>query len=642
MERVLDEFKLFKDSVISSTEQNLGINEVQQLRFQVEQYERVFPIYVSKLKDFEDQNKRLVDEKQALCKDIEQMKERLSNAEAVVFSFGTPEAIRQRAPAIEQAPRPEVQTIPITSRLPDQGTRPKDVPDSPMSTPEMVDLSDSPPGPASNQSTEPVSKQPEPVSKKPVWGAEPSSGTTKSAGILSILKAGQKPIEQQNTLGGGITAGADTDMGAGDGASTSVPSPTPKLISLTAGSRAEDANGKRLRATGPTLQDQEQPASKRPLSQQGDSPREDRSRLPASLPRDRQERQELEKEIENEVKRSCSAIAWTKVTRFEDIDHWFYDLRDAGTEPPGLLVQESRKMVLTWKAALGNRYHPLQHGAGSTIMPLEHAYKSFKAVTSGMSISVWVSRAIARVQWLHDILSIPKLVAKNGDPLTTRPVPLIFYYEQLLEDMQHIVAHQFETIPRTIFYPISRGTNRATSPRKSRSAPSERSSSSSSTRFDQGHSGWQTQRTTRSKKSARTADDHFQEVAKDIHEHNKSIPNPYEHEDTEQYNWAFDSLLSNEKKDLIRRSKRLIALIKENDPPKNYIERRKSKVEGPRNTSNLTIKEYDSDAIFELEQFVEDIRDNNADKQIVGYYEDRIGSRKNITFNDGPSGQGPF
>jgi hypothetical protein len=128
-------------------------------------------------------------------------------------------------------------------------------------------------------------------------------------------------------------------------------------------------------------------------------------------------------------------------------------------------------MVLTWKAVLGRGYHPLQHGAGSTIMPLEHAYKSFKAVTAGMSISVWVSRAIARVQWLHDILGIPKLVAKNGDPLTTRPCPLIFYYEQLLEDMQHIVAHQFETIPRTIFYPISRGTNRAPSPASLTCAP---------------------------------------------------------------------------------------------------------------------------------------------------------------------------
>ncbi len=122
------------------------------------------------------------------------MKERLSNAEAVVFSFDTPEAIRQRTPAIEQTPRPEVPTISATSCLPNQGTRPKDVPDSPISTPEMVDLSDSPPGPAGSQS-ESVDKQPEPVSKRPVWGAEPSSVTTKSAAILSILKAGRKPTE---------------------------------------------------------------------------------------------------------------------------------------------------------------------------------------------------------------------------------------------------------------------------------------------------------------------------------------------------------------------------------------------------------------------------------------------------------------
>ncbi len=100
IERVLDEFKLFKDSVISSAEQNLGINEVQQLRFQVEQYENVLPVYASKLKDFEEQNKRLIEEKLGLSRDIEQMKERLSNAEAVVFSLGTPETIRQRTPGI--------------------------------------------------------------------------------------------------------------------------------------------------------------------------------------------------------------------------------------------------------------------------------------------------------------------------------------------------------------------------------------------------------------------------------------------------------------------------------------------------------------------------------------------------------------
>jgi hypothetical protein len=75
-----------------------------------------------------------------------------------------------------------------------------------------------------------------------------------------------------------------------------------------------------------------------------------------------------------------------------------------------------------------------------------------------------------------------------------------------------------------------------------------------------------------------SADEHFQELAKDIHESNKNISNPYEHEDTEQYNWAFDLLLSDEKKELIARSKKLIRLIKSGDPPKNYVERRANKL----------------------------------------------------------------
>ncbi len=47
-------------------------------------------------------------------------------------------------------------------------------------------------------------------------------------------------------------------------------------------------------------------------------------------------------------------------------------------------------------------------------------------------------------------------------------------------------------------------------------------------------------------------------------------------------------------------------------------------------------------AVFDLEQFIDDISTNNADKHIVGYYEDKIGTCKNIDFSDGPSGQGTF
>ncbi len=128
--------------------------------------------------------------------------------------------------------------------------------------------------------------------------------------------------------------------------------------------------------------------------------------------------------------------------------------------------------------------------------------------------------------------------------------------------------------------------------------------------------------------------------------------NPYEHEDTEQYNWTFGSLLSDEKKDLIARSKKLVRLIKSGNPPKNYVERRVNKLKeesGDRNVESnknvhgfygTTIKEYDEYAVFDLEEFIEDINTNNADHHIVGFYEDRVGTYKNINFRDGPSGQG--
>jgi hypothetical protein len=141
-------------------------------------------------------------------------------------------------------------------------------------------------------------------------------------------------------------------------------------------------------------------------------------------------------------------------------------------------------------------------------------------------------------------------------------MPIDILYEQLLEDMKHIVTHMFEVIPRTILTPIP-GAQTSSPSRKSRSAPT---TSSSSLVTETGQNTWRTQKKTRSKKKATTADEHFQELAKDIHESNKNISNPYEQHDAEQCNWAFDTLMSDEKKDLVKRAKRLIILIKANDP----------------------------------------------------------------------------
>jgi tRNA G37 N-methylase TrmD len=85
-----------------------------------------------------------------------------------------------------------------------------------------------------------------------------------------------------------------------------------------------------------------------------------------------------------------------------------------------------------------------QYGGGAgMVMRIEHAHRTFEALTMNMPISGWVSRACAKHHAEHDILRIPTLVAKDGDPLETRPCPLIYYYEQLLEDLKHIVTHNF-------------------------------------------------------------------------------------------------------------------------------------------------------------------------------------------------------
>jgi hypothetical protein len=153
-----------------------------------------------------------------------------------------------------------------------------------------------------------------------------------------------------------------------------------------------------------------------------------------------------------------------------------------------------------------------------------------------------------------------------------------------------------------------------------------------------------------------TADEYFQEIAKEAHERNKGILNPYDHEDIEQFNFAFEGELEQDKKNIIKDTKRLIALIRDNKTPsKEYIGHRKRLLDG--DDSEKAKKDYDEYAIFELEQYTDDIKANNADKCILGYYEDRALNINNPLVNhtgptsiplsiplsippsDGPSGQ---
>ncbi len=421
------------------------------------------------------------DEKSELNQNIERLKQKLNKAESLVFSMGTPEAIRQRGPVIpvmgssaELFPR----LFPPSSQY-DQNKA--GAPDGTVQNlVEPVDLSVSPPEPRDTimeTSTAPVVTSAAPVIK---------------LSFKEIISS----VQRQNNMNKDIAGTLEQ------------PTP-PKLITLSnLGSRKGDTMGKRTRSLGTVSNE---PAQKKPPQNDLASPLE-RAPLLSEQPQARNH--DKEKEVEEEVKRSCQNIQWTRGPLPKNIDHWFYDLRTAGTIPPSSLVAASRAMVIKWKNALGRDYFPYRSTAGGAVMSLEHAHRTFKVLTKELPITGWVSRACAKHQGIHGRTSISLLVARDGDPATTRPCPLIYYYEQLLEDLKHIVTHMFEPIPRTIFTPIPEAQMSSPS-RKSRSAPTV--SSSSMVAADGQHT-WRTQKKARSRKKVPSADEHFQELAKDIHE----------------------------------------------------------------------------------------------------------------------------
>ena len=454
-----------------------------------------------------------------------------------------------------------------------------------------------------------------------------SSAAIANEGEQSVQQEGPQSKQPESFVVDLVDSSPEQNVDQSKGAEADVKMTAPstaRMINLTATtSKPEEANGKRSRSQGNAVADKEQPSAKRPS--QMDSALEQQ-------PARRGRNPEREKEIETEVLQSYQRIKWT---HGYDQDHWFCDLRNV-YKPPEQLVAASRKQVLAWKEALGKAYYPLRSSRPlvSVVERIEDALKTFENVVAGKNLVCWITRACAKHENTHSMTDIPRLIVRDGDPETTRACPLKYYYEQLLEDLKHVVAVNFEPVKRTILEPIPKT---APSP-----APGPRPTQGSApTKGVVDNNAWKTQRSTRRKKTALvdstyTADHYFQDLAKDIHEQNKSIPNVYEHLDTEQYNWAFDIEMDEQTKELVKRTKRLIALVKDKTPPDSYRHMRARKLPSG---SLREIREYDEQAIWELEQYLEDLRDNNADKCILGYYEDRTGA-VNLSSSDGPSGQG--
>ncbi len=228
MRAVMADNWTLKDSMASSSELDQNSQEMKRLRFQVTQYEGILPVYQSRLKDTEELNKKLDEEKTELAKNIERLKQKLDKAESFVFSMGTPEAIRQRGPVMpvmgssaELFPR----LFPSSSQ--DVHSKVGASEGAVQNSGEPVDLSNSP--------TEPGDTIME-INAAPVVA---------SAAFKEVISSVQKQSSMNKNIAG----------------TSEQPTP-PKLIILSnLGSKKEDIMGKRARSLGPAASE---PAQKKP------------------------------------------------------------------------------------------------------------------------------------------------------------------------------------------------------------------------------------------------------------------------------------------------------------------------------------------------------------------------------------------
>ncbi len=188
--------------------------------------------------------------------------------------MGTPETIRQRGPVMGSSAELFPRLFPSSS----QDVQNKvGVPDGTVQNlGEPVDLSVSPPEPGDTV-------------------METSTAPAIKLSYKEIVSSVQKQDKATKNIEG--LAGTPEQP------------PPPRLITLsTLGSKNEDAPGKRTRSLRTVASE---PAQKKPSQNSLASPSEHIS-IPLLLEQPRPRNQDREKEIEEEVKRSCQNIQWTR------------------------------------------------------------------------------------------------------------------------------------------------------------------------------------------------------------------------------------------------------------------------------------------------------------------------------------------
>jgi hypothetical protein len=210
----------------------------------------VIPIYLARIKDTEDSNQKLLKKKRESTRHIEHLRDKLNEAERLVFSMGIPESIRKGGTSSRQERREEEAPSSDDDEDGDDAKQGRSSSSSSSSEDEHE-------GTESQQSADQNKKSQIDFSTSPTEPAETNKGRSAPLpaarpSFREVLVSSQEKSSQDVTMDGST--------------GTEVVHTLRKLITLSSlGGRKNDSVNKRTRSSATHSNEQEQPASKRPL-----------------------------------------------------------------------------------------------------------------------------------------------------------------------------------------------------------------------------------------------------------------------------------------------------------------------------------------------------------------------------------------
>ncbi len=102
MKNVMADIRELNASMVASAEHGSISNEMQRLRFQVERYDQIFPVYQAQIKDMKELNQKLKADLLGEKHRNDHLKIRLDKSEALVISLGTSGSVKRRRTAEQE------------------------------------------------------------------------------------------------------------------------------------------------------------------------------------------------------------------------------------------------------------------------------------------------------------------------------------------------------------------------------------------------------------------------------------------------------------------------------------------------------------------------------------------------------------